>query len=99
MRKLIFYLLCLSFLFIPWSGGAQSRARAEALSLAVEKDLTAGILPFWLEHAVDPRGGFYGAVSDEGSAGSNSVSQRLPVEGGRVSLDLPAESFVSIFVR
>ena len=61
MRKLIFYLLCLSFLFIPWSGSAQSRARAEALSLAVEKDLTAGILPFWL--------------------------------------DLPAESFVSIFVR
>jgi len=32
-------------------------------------------------------------------AGSNSVAQCLPVVDGRVSLELPAESFISIFVQ
>ena len=34
----------------------------------MEADLTGGILPFWLEHTVDPAGGFYGTVRNDGSA-------------------------------
>ena len=39
------------------------------------------------------------AVVHVTNAGTNSVAQCLPVRDGRVALELPAESFISIFVR
>ena len=39
------------------------------------------------------------AVVHVTNAGSNSVAQCLPVQGGKLELTLPAESFISIFVQ
>ena len=33
----------------------------------VESDLTGNILPFWMEHMIDPDGGFYGSANVEGN--------------------------------
>ena len=68
MKRLAIITLYLSLLFVPWDAAAQTRVRTEALSQAVENDLTTGILPFWLEHAIDPSGGFYGLVTEDGQA-------------------------------
>ena len=47
---------------------AQPAERTGALARAVEADLTENILPFWMERTVDPDGGFYGTVLNDGSA-------------------------------
>ena len=39
------------------------------------------------------------AVVQVTNAGSNSESQMVPVTGGKVVIDMPAESFVSVFAE
>lgn len=46
---------------------AQTRAEADALRMEVESDLVENILPFWMNHTVDPSGGFYGTVLADGT--------------------------------
>ena len=53
-------------LLLPSLAHSQSRSQIEELSLSIEKDLIEGILPFWMNHAVDPDGGFYGTVTNDG---------------------------------
>ena len=47
---------------------AQSRSQVESLSKSIEADLVESILPFWSKYTVDPDGGFYGTVMDDGRA-------------------------------
>jgi len=68
MRRFTIRLLGLAALFLPAAAGAQTPAETQTLAQAVEQDLTRGILPFWLEHTIDPGGGFYGTVGIDGRA-------------------------------
>ncbi len=52
---------------MAFPGYAQLVPQTEMLAREVEQDLTGGILPFWLNHAVDPAGGFHGTVLNDGS--------------------------------
>ena len=54
-------------LLAPVAASAQTLAQTRTLAREVEQDLTEGILPFWLDHAVDPAGGFYGTVANDGT--------------------------------
>lgn len=47
---------------------AQSETDKQMLLTEIEKDLTENILPFWMENAVDPEGGFHGFVNNSGEA-------------------------------
>jgi len=47
---------------------AQTTKDIETLRSEIEKDLTGNILPFWINHSVDPLGGFYGMVLNDGHA-------------------------------
>ena len=55
-------------LLTPIASSAQSRSQLEDLSKSIEADLVESILPFWTEYAVDPDGGFYGTVMNDGRA-------------------------------
>lgn len=46
---------------------AQTRQEIDKLQSEVEADLTDNLLPFWMNHAVDPAGGFYGTIFVDGS--------------------------------
>lgn len=45
---------------------AQTRAEIDTLKSQLERNLTDNILPFWMNYTVDPGGGFYGAVANDG---------------------------------
>ena len=47
---------------------AQTEAETAKLKSEIETDLTESILPFWINHSVDPEGGFYGTIQDDGTA-------------------------------
>jgi len=47
---------------------AQVRNTAEVLRTETTQDLMENILPFWITHTVDPNGGFYGLVLNDGQA-------------------------------
>ena len=68
MTRNSLFLLGVLALLAPALSHAQPRIETERLAREVEADLTGGILPFWLEHTVDPAGGFYGTVRSDGSA-------------------------------
>ncbi len=68
MTRNSLFLLGVLALLAPALSHAQPRTQTERLAREVEADLTGGILPFWLEHTVDPAGGFYGTVRNDGSA-------------------------------
>lgn len=51
---------------------AQSNEEKAKLFNEIEADLTGNILPFWMENAVDPDGGFYGTISREGVGNPNA---------------------------
>jgi len=57
-----------SFLLSASGLVAQSRTEISTLATEIENDLTENILPFWIDHTVDPAGGFYGSVNIEGVA-------------------------------
>ena len=52
-----------------WEGNgisAQTREEIETLHTETKQCLTDNILPFWMEKTIDPKGGFYGIVLDDG---------------------------------
>ena len=51
---------------------AQNETQKSVLLKEIETDLTGNILPFWLENAVDPDGGFHGVVTNSGEAVSGA---------------------------
>lgn len=69
LRPLIFLLALPLLAATP---DAPPADRADALARSVEADLTENILPFWMERTVDPDGGFYGTVLNDGTALSGS---------------------------
>ncbi len=65
MKIRLFILIMLSaFTFTK----AQVSVDISLLKAEVEANLTGNILPFWIEHTIDPAGGFYGTVRNDGSA-------------------------------
>ena len=66
MKRYRLLLFISTLLLLPSLAHSQSRSQIEELSLSIEKDLIEGILPFWMNHAVDPDGGFYGTVTNDG---------------------------------
>ena len=69
-------ILLISLLLVPALAHSQTRSQVEELSGSIEKDLIEGILPFWINHTVDPDGGFYGTVLNDGRA--------VPTEKGAI---------------
>ena len=74
MRRFILFALLLSLLLpagmqaqAPQGGRERPDMRLRALRTEFENELTGNILPFWIEYAVDPSGGFYGAVEADGT--------------------------------
>lgn len=45
---------------------AWSPNNAETLRVETTKDLTENVLPFWMEKTINPEGGFYGMVTNDG---------------------------------
>ena len=76
MKRLRLHCISLILLLIPAVALSQSRSQIEDLSGSIEKDLVEGILPFWMNHTVDPDGGFYGTVMNDGRA--------VPTEKGAI---------------
>ncbi|MCR4854071.1 MAG: AGE family epimerase/isomerase, partial [Prevotella sp.] len=72
------FVLAFSFLVAM----AQDATERTTLKNDIEKDLTENILPFWLNHAQDPNGGFYGEISREGKG--NHESPKGSVLGARI---------------
>jgi mannobiose 2-epimerase len=72
MLKNLFVLLCM----YPFFFNGQSQMKNEAatqLVTAVEENLYRNIVPFWINHAVDPvNGGFYGMVNAVGTGNATS---------------------------
>ena len=64
MRRILF--IAVHLLLIPALALSQPQSQVEELSGSIEKDLVEGILPFWMNHTVDPNGGFYGTVMNDG---------------------------------
>ncbi|MBO7371745.1 MAG: AGE family epimerase/isomerase, partial [Bacteroidales bacterium] len=63
-----FLLLSILALLVPSVLTAQTRSQIDNLSQSIENNLTGNILPFWTDYSVDPAGGFYGTVMNDGSA-------------------------------
>jgi len=66
MRRILF--VAVHLLLVPALALSQPRSQVEELSGSIEKDLVEGILPFWMKYTVDPDGGFYGTVMNDGRA-------------------------------
>lgn len=65
--KKILLLSCGLFLCGLQSASAQSQQEIDRLQQETEADLTESLLPFWINHTVDPDGGFYGTVMNDGA--------------------------------
>ena len=68
MKHFSSLILALALILAPSAGQAQSRDQIERLSESIEANLTDNILPFWMDYTVDPDGGFYGTVMNDGTA-------------------------------
>lgn len=67
------YALFILFLLIIGSNIAASNLVAADLRKEVVQDLTGNILPFWVKYAVDPAGGFYGMLANDGTPHPDAV--------------------------
>ena len=67
MKRFLLFVAA-GFLLIQGTGLCQTRAQIEELSASIENNLTENILPFWMDYTVDPDGGFYGTVMNDGTA-------------------------------
>ena len=61
-------LISLFLLASAFFASAQTAQETGLLRAEVEKDLTGNILPFWMNSSVDPAGGFYGIIGEDGKA-------------------------------
>ena len=76
MKHFTYLFLALALFLAPSAVQAQSRDQIERLSNSIEANLTENILPFWMNYTVDPDGGFYGTVMNDGRA--------VPTEKGAI---------------
>ena len=90
MTRNSLFLLGVLALLAPALSHAKPHTQTERFAREVEADLTGGILPFWLEHTVDPAGGFYGTVRNDGHAGAFAVPASCDKQ------DLNVAAFVNI---
>ena len=67
MKHCLQVILSLVLLLAPTFMHSQPRTQVEALSQSIESNLTENILPFWMDYTVDPDGGFYGTVLNDGT--------------------------------
>lgn len=67
MKRFSPVILSLALLLAPTLLLSQSRSQIETLSKSIENNLTENILPFWMDYTVDPDGGFYGTVMNDGT--------------------------------
>lgn len=67
MKRFSPVILSLALLLAPALLMSQSRSQIETLSKSIENNLTENILPFWMDYTVDPDGGFYGTVMNDGT--------------------------------
>lgn len=51
---------------------AQTEAETSKLKSEIENDLTESLLPFWVDNSVDPAGGFYGIILNDGKPVPNA---------------------------
>ena len=68
MKRYRLLFISMLLLLVPALAHSQPRDQIEDLSASIEKDLVEGILPFWMKYTVDPDGGFYGTVMNDGKA-------------------------------
>lgn len=71
MKRILYFtrLTCLAVMALNgFSASAQTEKEIETLRTEVTQNLTENILPFWMKHTVDPHGGFYGIVLNDGKA-------------------------------
>lgn len=67
MSNFIKVFLLLITLQLPFSGIVKAQAgKEQKLACEVLTDLQENILPFWVKHASDPSGGFYGTILNNG---------------------------------
>ena len=71
-RTLLLVVLLLAPVVQTWSqtpqaGRERPDMRLRTLRAEFDNELTGNILPFWIEYAVDPSGGFYGTVQADGT--------------------------------
>ena len=67
MKRFLLFIAA-AFILVPKAGLCQTRAQIEDLSASIENNLKENILPFWMDYTVDPDGGFYGTVMNDGTA-------------------------------
>ena len=65
MKRIIVALAVISCTAIV---NAQTREESEKIRTEIESNLVGNILPFWLDNAADPDGGFHGAIGVDGKA-------------------------------
>lgn len=65
--KIILFLACGLFLCGTEPTKAQTQQEIDRLQIETEGDLQMNILHFWSDRAVDPDGGFYGTLLNDGS--------------------------------
>ena len=63
----------LTVLLFFWVGytltlSAQTNQTIEMLRTETTENLKENLLPFWMKHVMDPAGGFYGVVMNDGKA-------------------------------
>ena len=65
MRKISCFLLLL--LLTACAPSKKAQVDAEALRAEIVENIKECVLPFWLDHTIDPAGGFYGMVMRDGT--------------------------------
>lgn len=66
MKNISVLILCLVLQLCPVHLCAQNGISKEQLRQEILSDLKENILPFWMQHSIDPDGGFYGSLTREG---------------------------------
>lgn len=62
------YVMAVMLMASAGQGFAQTAEETERLKAETTQNLVENILPFWMEKTVDPDGGFYGVVLNDGKA-------------------------------
>ena len=72
------FVLLACFLFVAGCAHLpQMENQPAQLKREITQDLVENILPFWVKHAPDPSGGFYGVLNVDGTPGADAVKGGL----------------------
>jgi len=67
MRRTLPFLLFIVLQFLAFSHVKSQSVETAMLHDEISADLKESILPFWMNHSVDPNGGFYGSLLRDGT--------------------------------